>query len=246
MNPGRSPALSVLVLTEDGSSYAPDTLTALARKMFCQVEPACQTQRIEFEPQDERERRSMAGNLWKSTNSRDEPKRRDLVRAIVTKLLEPGVPGFVLFHIDGDRPWAAAATSENVAKFEELIRAPVRRALAGRSPDPLPKLLPVVPFYSIEAWLYQNTTKVRSEMKGQHGCKQGDRKKLATWEADPALLDEVEAPKDHFCLGGTHNLALTAAFPADKVLGAGKSFAAAVQSMKACQPLVKALAATTV
>jgi hypothetical protein len=249
---GPAPVLTVLILTEDGSKHAHATLEALAKKMFRLVEPACQTQRerIGIDPRDERTQQAMAGNLWKSTRREDQQAIVDLRRSIATKLLEREVPGFVLFHFDGDRPWTKASSSENTAKFGRVIRDPVGLLVAGRtpdgSPDPLSKLIPVIPFYSIEAWLYQNTAGVRAEMKGQRGCKKADRQKLSAWEADPTLLDEVEVPKDNFCLGNRHNLALTEAFPAEKVLAVGKSFTATIATMKACPPLIEALAATAI
>src|SRR5262249_8721635 len=102
--------LSILVLTEDSASDGHETITALAKKMLDQVVPGCRTNRIEFEPQNAVAKRAMHGNLWKSRSPRDRQKLVDLRQTIATKLVEgklvdgEAVPGFVFFHVDGDRP----------------------------------------------------------------------------------------------------------------------------------------------
>ena len=88
--------------------------------------------------------------------------RTTALRTIATKLGRED--GFVLFHIDGDRTWTDRATSENEAKFDKIVVARVRQLLQGRPGSTaedaearLSRLFPVMPFYSIEAWLYQHT-----------------------------------------------------------------------------------------
>ena len=102
-------------------------------------------------------RAALRGNLWKSKDPRDYPKRRDLIGYLATKLLE-GERAFVFFHVDGDRPWAEQDQSENVRKFKEFIETDVRQFVAHRLQQrglpagemALAQLLLVVPYYSDE------------------------------------------------------------------------------------------------
>ncbi|XYH92300.1 hypothetical protein ACMHYB_31015 [Sorangium sp. So ce1128] len=84
----------------------------------------------------------MRGNVWKTDgkNPREHDRRIRLLRYIARKLSMPDT--FVVFHIDGDRPWAERDTSENIAKFDRrvLTQLPqvVERARANVSRARLP------------------------------------------------------------------------------------------------------------
>jgi len=248
--------LSILVLTEDSSSSAEATLEALSKKMVRLVDPCCKTQSsaIRFEPADDRAKSAARANRWKSRQCRDQQASRALIRTITNHLLQQSPPGFVFFHFDGDRPWSERAHSENLKRFGEVIEGPVLAALrfhckqAERDLDesaPETKLIRIVPFYSIEAWLLQNTRAARRLLKKTGGCRQADSALLDAWKADPSLLDELSKPKEQICLGARFNKELaSSAFPAKKVERVRKSFALVVDSMRACQPLVDALRTT--
>jgi hypothetical protein len=249
--------LSILILTEDSAKDSHETITALAKKMLDLVVPRCGTHRIEFEPQNALARQAMRGNLWKSKNPRDRQKLVDLRQSIATKLVEgklvegETVPGFVLFHVDGDRSWAEQKLSENVALFETFIRiyvepivtnALTKRGILGELHARMMRLRRLTPFYSIEAWLYQNTAEARrrcAEACGRH------LDRIAAWEADRGLLDELYKPKEHLCFGASHNLGLaTTRFPAEDAFRANKSYCAAVMDLLACADLCAALERT--
>lgn len=249
--------LSILVLTEDSAKDAHDTIAAIAKRMLLQVDPASRTHRIEFEPQNALARRAMHGNLWKSRNPRDRQKLVDLRQTIATKLVEgalvgsESVPGFVFFHVDGDRPWAERAESENVARFAEFIRTYVepivadalqKKGIVAELPARMLRLRRLTPFYSIEAWLYQNTVEGRrlcADSCGRH------LEMFSTWEADRSLLDEIGQPKKQVCFGEAHNLKLaTAGFPAEELFRTDKSYTAAVMDLLDCRDLCTALAQT--
>lgn len=233
--------LSVLILTEDSAKDAPATLIALLKKMFQLIVPGCGTHRIRFEPANKQAAEAVRGSCWKSANPRDRQKLVDLNRTIATKLLEgkledpADVPGFVVFHIDGDRPWSEQETSENARRFEAfcerlepLLRDALDKKGSGHELEARRlRLRRLMPFYCIEAWLYQNLAEVR------HRCAEGcgaHLQQIAAWEADRAQLDELAPPAEALpCLGKQHNLTLaTAAFPAEAALEADASFAAAV------------------
>lgn len=249
--------LSILLLTEDSAEDSHETITALVKKMLDLIVSGVGTHRVEFEPQNTLARQGMRGNLWKSKNPRDRQKLVDLRQSIATKLVEgklvegESVPGFVLFHVDGDRPWAEEKQSENVAHFEAFVRTYVepivaaalhKKGISGELAARMDRLRRLTPFYSIEAWLYQNTAEARRLCAASCG-RHLDR--IAAWEADRGLLDEIRKPKDQLCFQAAHNLRLaTAQFPAEEALRVGKSYAASVMHLLDCADLCAALVRT--
>src|SRR5262249_35103285 len=156
---------------EDHAPRAHEAVRTLAKKMLTLVDPACRTHRIEFEELNVEAARMLKGSGWKSTKPRDQPKLVAMRRAIATKLAESSgsVPGFVFFHVDGDTAWKERKTSEQPDKVA-VFRAAVARLVTdyylaprGRSAD-LPVIMSrfqvLMPFHSIEAWLFQNTVEL--------------------------------------------------------------------------------------
>lgn len=241
--------LRVLVLSEDRSKDAHATITALAKKIFRLVDDRCQTQHIEFEPADDVPPEILAANKWKSAKGRDHRNVVALIRTMATKLSEKH--GLVLFHVDGDGPWSKRESSENASKFQERITAKVRALLESKRSEwsaedideRMERLCLLMPFYSIEAWLYQNTA-AASQLCQKHYRGQ-DMDKLATWAADRGLLDELDQPKKHLCFGSKHNCELAeTAFPHQDVHAAGKSFAAVVDRLGRSMAVLAALELT--
>jgi hypothetical protein len=256
-----APCLSLLVLTEDGAEGGCDTIAALVKKMLLLIDGACKTHRIEFKPQGEDASRAMRANLWKSTEPRDYAKIVLLGRAIAAKLLEQDEAGqtgfgFVLFHFDGDRSWSERASSENLEKFEVFVRQYVEQSvdtalrrqkviaanIEREKAAAMLRLRRLTPFYSIEAWLYQNTAEARRRCANACGR---HLERIAAWEADRGLLDELDKPKKQLCLGADHNLGLaTSGFPAEDAFKAEKSYFAAVMNLLECVDLSAALERT--
>jgi hypothetical protein len=107
----------------------------------------------------------------------------------------------------------------------------------------VPRLFPIVPHYSVEAWCYQNTERARaicaSASGGKAWCEQCD-----DWETNRALLDEIEKVKEKCRLRSDHNAVLASdQFPRPDVVAAGTSFAVAVQECRR-EPLMSTLAMT--
>lgn len=246
--------MSILVLSEDSADQAYDTVRELTLSVLRLVDEKVRTHRIRFEPLENKQaRRALRANTWKSKKPEDQQAIRDLHRAIANKLAERN--GFVVFHFDGDRKWTERAKSENCSKFagfittiEQVLRDPtVHRGRFPRSESQISeakeRLLPLVPFYSIEAWLYQNTETAivlcRDLPCGAHQAQ------LVAWQTDRSLLDELEKPKDALCLRGefNHDLARTA-FPSREVRNVGKSLATAVATFENSTELSGALART--
>jgi len=97
-----------------------------------------------------------------------------------------------------------------------------------------------MPYYTIEAWLYQNTDVAirlcQEKYQGQ------DVQKFLHWQSNRVQLDE-EVEELHVCLGKKHNLELASSgYPARAVYEAKGSFYAAVEALGACSDLRAALA----
>jgi hypothetical protein len=242
--------MNVLLLSEDGSEHARPTLMALAKKMMQLVDGQCRTNALHFEPPDEATVAIVRGNLWKSTNARDEQKILALRRMLATKLAEEP-PGFVLFHIDGDRRWSERARSENRAKFDRLIGHKVRELLANKRPRwtsaeldrCMSRLIMLVPFYSIEAWVYQNIERGRALCRRHHD--ERHMRQFDDWERDRASIDEIAKPKEVGCLQSKFNRDLAeSAFPHQAAYDARTSFQATVKALADCDDLRDVLRAT--
>ncbi len=251
-----APCLSILIWSEDHASDAHETVFAVAKKMLTLVDSRCQTNRIEPEPLDTEAARALKGAGWKSTNRRDLPKLVSLRRSIANKLVEStvSVSGFVFFHIDGDTAWERRADSEQPAKFAELAAA-VEHLVAGhlaskgRSAETravMNRFRPLMPFHSIEAWLFQNTAelaRVCAASCGRHVTL------IQGWATRREELDELEGehqPKKQVpCVRSDDRLALASkAYPAHAVHAINKSYTAAVDDLRACPDLCAALART--
>ena len=234
--------LSVLLLTEDSGAKAFETFRSLAKELLKQVDEYVQTHKIAFEPvRDELALQALHANVWKSTNPRDRQKQVELIRTLATQVMLED--GGALFHFDGDRAWGSRDSSENVEKFQTLVREKVQALLelklaeqrSGSSPREveahararLVRLKTVVPFYSIEAWLFQNTREAIRLCQERYNGR--DVEQFHAWAQDRTALDEVLKPKEAVCLGAAHNLELASnGFPSREVRAAGRSFDAVV------------------
>ena len=252
---------SIVILTEDSGKDGRATVEALVRRMLHVVVPGFGSHRVHFIPRDAREEEAMRGNVWKTDgkNPQEHERRVRLLRYIARKLSLSNT--FVLFHIDGDRPWGERHTSENTAKFERLVRmalpqvvdrgranGPRTKARAQASADPPPllhleHLLLICPFRSIEAWLYQNLPAAidlcSREHRGAHVTE------LQAWEERRGEFDELPAPAETVCLGKAFNLELaTRGFPAHEAYKVNKSFTGSVDRLQSCRALSHALELT--
>lgn len=250
MTPRRA-SLSVFVLTEDSAANAHETLVALLKRTFTLICPGVGTHLVAFEPADPEARLAVQANAWKSRRPADHKAVVKLHRTIARKLVEQAeVPAVIIFHVDGDRVWAERKRSENAEKLGALITCVqqlVAGNLAGKSRGQdvgraMARLLVWMPFYSIEAWLFQNHEEAR-RLCHATGCGRHDET-LAEWAQDRGALDEVEKPKEALCFRDRHNLVLAKRFPAEEVRAAGKSYATVVAALESCPGLADALAHT--
>lgn len=241
---------SILILSEDSAKDAHATVCALARRMLRLVQPDYVESEVVFLPlgaESADAQRAVQGNRWDSGDARGQTWRIALIRALATRVLA-GENSFVFYHIDGDKPWKERKQSEKLSKFERF-RDEIARHAEALKQDMNPaeiraavrdRLQLLTPFYCIEGWLYQNTEQAIAlcveHYQGRH------RDRFEQWGQDRGLLDEVAKPKEQVVLAGKHNFELAKqGFPALAVYAGGKSFAATVDRLKACQGLVKAL-----
>jgi hypothetical protein len=227
---------------------------------------------VEFARPGKEAAHAMAGNGWRAPKPKDLGLQRRIIelgRAIAAKLLEgtvsPGTPlGFVLFHFDGDHAWAQRerAKTEKIADLWAFVARsvipPIDHALhernrrggavdveAGRKAALL-RLRRLTPFYSIEAWLFQNTAQARRACAAACGR---HLKLVAGWAADRGALDELDGddqPKNQLpCVVTKDHIALaTDGYPAEEVLAVRKSYATAVDNLRRCRDLRAALRRT--
>lgn len=230
----------ILLLTEDSGADAHDTHEALLRALLRDLGPGHDPRRIHVEPADAAQKSAMRGNAWDSTRKEDHPRRVALVRSIATRICQSS-QSFVVFHYDGDRAWADEANCPRRAVFGRLIRTAVSQLIPTRYDSTararaMSRLIELVPFYSVEAWLYQNTHTATRICRTTCGGR--DVERFEAWAKDRAILDEVSKPKEETVLGDKHNRELaTDGFPTKAVLAVGKSFSAARQSLVACDDL---------
>lgn len=242
----------VLVFTEDGTKHtwqhAFATIRDLTKKLFTFLDDRCQTHRISFDEVGDDELRE----LLTGTNLRNprHPQRYRLHQRVAAELL---ADGFIVHHIDADRPWGTEPRlSANEAAVHTRIIDRVRALLqannvpADRVDALMRRYLCLVPYREIEAWLYQNTERAAPLCPGPPHCQREPtcRDRLDEWRRNRQLLDEHHDPPAALCLGKRHNSELVHAYPTGEVVAARKSLAAAVDAMLACDDLLHAIQRT--
>jgi hypothetical protein len=242
---------TILLLPEDTSRGSEKTLEHLVSKSLRLLDSACPTEQINFEPATEEAKEIANAPGWRDQTPKNAEKLRRVLAAIATRISQPG--NYAIFHFDGDTTWSNRTGSKEREQFEskvlqkikEILRTPPKKRTARREPNPpqepqeiernFARLLPMVPFYSIESWLYQNTLealKICDSAKYKENERESARQKFEAWAKDRSSLDELEKPKDKVCLWSNHNQTLASqSFPTREVYDVGKSFKAFVDSL---------------
>jgi hypothetical protein len=117
----------------------------------------------------------------------------------------------------------------------------------GLSPDESfssARLLLMVPFYSIEAWVFQNTQAGRRLCQEHEECKGQHAALFDAWEKDRTALDEIRKPKETICFKGKHNHRLAEGLDVETVYYAERSLHQTIEMLMNCEPLIRALALT--
>jgi hypothetical protein len=226
-------SLTVYALSEDSAGDAHAVIASLVRASLRLLHPGARLDRARFEP-DAPGHAAVKANRWKSHARADQRHRVDLLRTLATNLSRSDC--LVVFHFDGDTPWAERERSENVRKFHDELVLGVRRVLRDCGLEPeraeraLRRLVAFVPHYTLESWLYQNTAVAIALCQQRRTT--DEVAVFEAWARDRPQLDEVEQPWKLVSLGKGHNAALAASFPANEVYAVGKSFAASVERLR--------------
>ncbi len=236
---------SIALLSEDRSGPTWRGLKAILEKLLRRFEDDGYTPRsVAILRADPPVRPILIANRWRSTHPRDQAEKLDLWRYLARKLSEPGT--VVVFHYDGDSTWSARASSLARAQFDREIRTRVTQLLSGSRltreeiAQRMSRLIECVPFYSVEAWLYQATAHAIALCREQY--RGADVHHFERWGADRALLDDVHMPKETTCLQDKHNDELGKHVPVWEVVQAGRSLTCFVWALLACPELADALA----
>jgi len=231
-----------MLLTEDSSEQAFATLKAVSFELLRLVDPQCRPQKLGIEPVAKEHQPVVRANMWRSTNARHQRQNTDFIRYMATMLSQD--TSFVFFHVDGDAQWANRDESKTVEQFENLVVGKIKKLLGAKATtERLGRLFRITPFYSIEAWLFQNTSVAIAICARNYQHR--DIKLFEAWSNNRHELDEIEKIKTQTCLASKHNLELAEmGFPASIVHGVGKSFAEVVGLLKSSELLVSTLAKT--
>ncbi len=231
--------LRVIILTEDSGGQGHDVLAAVAKKLFTYLVPGFQTQPavVQMVRPDDGVRDLIRANAWEGRKNHH--RRVDLVKKLATDLVEGDLPRLVLWHVDGDTAWSQRRTASRVANWQTQIEAPVRAQLLRHFGDEvkvgqlMERLILVVPYYSIESWLYQNLDECERIAVDFPGDRSALKRQLQAWRSDRAALDEVTQLKDRCRLGDEFNKPLAEkGWPIREVVAVGASFAALVEALQ--------------
>jgi hypothetical protein len=230
-------SLRVVLLSEDGSRFASDVLKNLVKHLLRRAFlPSGPPPELVVLPPNDGARQQLCGNKWKKPGK----EQIELTRTLATELLKGDV--FVFVHLDGDSAWSKRQSRPkggNRGQWETSIEASLRLILQGKNNvQALDRLLIIEPFYSVEAWLFQNTAALRQWYKRHQPQATQDLARISEWEADPSLLDEIEQIKDQLRIGNTANLELIQdKFPSKKLFELGLSFHTTALTIQRCQDL---------
>lgn len=224
--------LSVLVLTEDTGDDAHAVITAICTKIMFLIAPLLDERRLQFRPATKTVQAGM--NCYKSRKLRDNGKKVDLVQAIADHLLGGDGRSVVFVHVDGDRRWSERTGKhlcDNAQTFDTEILRRVRALLETRGQgDKIEQLVMLVPFWSVESWLFQNTEEALRICAETHPRYKSAVSHFERWRDYPQDLDEHEQPKDSVKFGAKYNRRLAEnGFPAKRLRQLGLSFAHAVE-----------------
>jgi hypothetical protein len=237
------PRLAIRVFTEDMGSDAHDTIAEITRKLLFLLEPRLDRHRVEFPPDDPNHpdsrsvRVAMGSNAYKSRAPRDHKRRVDLARAIASHLLTEDVLTAVIVHVDADRRWRDRDDEhgcENLRSFREVILPLVAHTLSSRQRlDRLCRLILLVPFRSIESWLFTNCREALAICEETHPRNASAVQHFIAWQTAPeALEDGDKQPKDLVALGSRYNLRLARTLSARHLYELGRSFTHTVDAAR--------------
>jgi hypothetical protein len=144
--------------------------------------------------------------------------------------------------VDGDCIWKEqkrAPVWGELDRFRRDLRAVAAHAQIGNLDESALKeaFLAVVPFYSIESWIYACTEQLRQRTNDP-----GELERIAEWAADLRKLDEVPKIKLALSIQDQCNHELAPHVPAARLRDAGKSYAKTVEGVSESKRIKAGLA----
>jgi len=196
---------TLVIYTEDSSKDADATMRALVERLLYRLEPNVQVHRVELRSALGDARAAAAAQRWKGQDARGEGLRRALANELARRLV---MGDFVVFHYDGDKAWDGQPGSPHDGAVAELYREIHGHVEArGKGAGLLAGFLRLVPFYSVESWLYLNRKAVVDLVNAGRPLQEG----LDWLDAhldDDLGYDGVKKPKDACPLGAKCNRTL--------------------------------------
>lgn len=133
----------------------------------------------------------------------------------------------VVVYLDGDEPWTGRTEERRARRLLRALPDAALGVLEARARRPRGRAAAVIPYYEVEAWLYQNFDALLA-------LAPGDPRVLAfvdRYRGDRAAIDEIPSVKRVHGVREYDRLA--EAYPAGEVEAAGASFAAAIATIRA-------------
>lgn len=223
--------VKVLIVTEDTGTESFEVLKNLINSILKNIVEDYQSQLIEFKPVEKCYLPVCSGNRWKQEKPHKDPKLAREITAFKKYIVQHTMKSsaFIFWHIDGDMMWAQFARGKECANRKSLDTF-IEKVLKGMTihqrdkvpPTPEGCFLKLLPFYSIEAWLYQNSQALQKITENT-----GDIQ-----ATDASVFDDILKVKEAFKIKAKYNLQLSQSFPFQKVYELGKSFHHTVEELK--------------
>ncbi len=207
--------LKIIIITEDAADDSFVTLKNIINSILKNNFSNFQTHIIDYEF-PEKHKDIMKANLW--TDKKPGNKITSFKRKLNSYINDTNT--YVFWHFDGDKKWKDSKLGKSTKildQFQKFVE-PIK----SRNKDLIDKIFLLVPFYSIESWLYQN----------DNALKKLDKKAVSEiLEMDDSNLDEIFKIKENFKLGSEANFELSKNFPYQKAYDVKKSFHHSVENI---------------
>jgi hypothetical protein len=222
-------ALAIQVFPEDNGKDAFDTLCKLLSAALRRIEPHLDETRVRYE-------HGMSFHeFYRSTRPDDHGRKLTLARSIATHIALRHQPTVAVVHVDADLRWSDRDEThlcDNLRRFKKEIGTRVAAHLRVDA-DQLDRLLFLVPFWSIESWLYQNTQEALAICAEHHPRYRDAAETFKRWRDAPDRLDDEVHPKRQIYFGSKFNLRLAGGLPARRLEELGLSFSRALRDARA-------------
>lgn len=216
--------IKIRIITEDNSKKAIEVFTNLFKSILKNSIDEFDSRVIKLPDNDGFNFEDvMSGNRWTQKRPRDKGlsfRIREFKRAISQYLI--GENCFILWHFDGDMEWSSSKDGEKcktLQQFKIFIESIPKNEKNKRITDE--HFLMLIPFYSIEAWLYQNRKVLKTISKTED-----------ILSVPPEKLDEIKKVKEEFTIKAKYNLELSRQFPFSDVFKLNKSFTSSILTIQ--------------